>query len=407
MKRKRTESRAPARVAGGARKRALACALLLCLLLTPMHALAAVPKEISDGVESAMEKADISSWNDVYASLPDEVRAMWGGKDLKSLVEDYATGTGEYWGTTLSESFGGLLKSLLPDVLPMLLSLIAIAILSGLLRAMSEAGMKGVSDVAGLVCQCFAIGVAMVSFLSLANLARECIERTSAFIELSFPALLTLLTAAGGIASAGIFQPAMTMLTSGIAVVLQKVVLPVILMGGVMGMLNNLTNRVQLGQFFNLSKSVAKWLIGLISTLYFGVTALQGLTAGTFDGVSIRTAKFALDKMVPIVGGMVSGTVDTVLGCAVLVKNAMGIAAILIAFGIVVTPLMRIGVGMLGFRLAAALTEPVSDARIPKMLAAFADVLTYLFAATVCLSVMFMITVGLIMGAGNAAVGGA
>ena len=272
---------------------------------------------------------------------------------------------------------------------------------------MSEAGLQGVSDVAGFVCQCFAIGVAMTNFLVLANLARDCIERTSTFIQLSFPALLTLLTAAGGIASAGIFQPAMTILTGGVAFALQNLVLPVILMGGVMGMLNNLTGRVQLGQFFNLSKSVAKWMIGLISTLYFGVTALQGLTAGTFDGVSVRTAKFALDKMVPIVGGMVSGTVDTVLGCAVLVKNAAGVAAILIAFGVALVPLLRIGIGMLGFRLAAALTEPVADARIPKMLASFADVLTYLFAAAVSLSIMYMITVGLIMGAGNAAVGGA
>lgn len=265
--------------------------------------------------------------------------------------------------------------------------------------------MSGVNEIAGFVCQCFAIGVAMVSFLSLADLARGAIERTSTFVELAFPALLTLLTAGGGIASAGIFQPAMTMLCSGVSVALQTVVLPVILMGGVFGMLNNITGKVQLGQFFNLSKTVAKWMIGLISTLYFGVTSLQGLTAASFDGVSIRTAKFALDKMVPIVGGMVSGTVDTVLGCAVLVKNAVGVAAILIAFGIVIVPLVRIGIGMLSFRLAAAVCEPIADARIPKMLASLADVLTYLFAAAASLSIMFMITVGLIMGAGNAAVG--
>jgi stage III sporulation protein AE len=84
--------------------------------------------------------------------------------------------------------------------------------------------------------------------------------------------LLTLLTAAGGIASAGIFQPAMAMLSSGVSVALQGVVLPVILTGGVMGVLNNITGRVQLGQFFKLSKTVAKWMIGFLFTLYFGIT---------------------------------------------------------------------------------------------------------------------------------------
>ncbi len=387
------------------KKRIVVLIVACLLLLLPLTAMAQPPQEIVDGVQSALEGADVGGWNDTYSALPEDVRALWGGKDLYTLISGYALGEGDFLGATVSETISNLFAALLPDVMPMLVSLLAIAVLSGFLRAMSEAGMSGVNEIAGFVCQCFAIGVAMVSFLSLADLARDAIERTSTFVELAFPALLTLLTAGGGIASAGIFQPAMTMLCSGVSVALQTVVLPVILMGGVFGMLNNITGKVQLGQFFNLSKTVAKWMIGLISTLYFGVTSLQGLTAASFDGVSIRTAKFALDKMVPIVGGMVSGTVDTVLGCAVLVKNAVGVAAILIAFGIVIVPLIRIGIGMLSFRLAAAVCEPIADARIPKMLASLADVLTYLFAAAASLSIMFMITVGLIMGAGNAAIG--
>ena len=78
---------------------------LLLLLLLPGRALAAdVPKEISDGVHSALEQADVDSWNSVYASLPEEVRALWGGKDLRSLVEDSATGQGGILGP---DAFGG------------------------------------------------------------------------------------------------------------------------------------------------------------------------------------------------------------------------------------------------------------------------------------------------------------
>ncbi|OQA15503.1 MAG: Stage III sporulation protein AE (spore_III_AE) [Firmicutes bacterium ADurb.Bin356] len=84
-----------------------------------------------------------------------------------------------------------------------------------------------------------------------------------------------------------------------------------------------------------------------------------------------------------------------------LVKNAVGLLAIILAFSIACIPLMRIGVGMLAFRFAAAVCEPIADPRLPKMLASLADVLTYLFAATVSLSVMFMITVGLVMSTGN------
>lgn len=383
----------------------IAALLAVCLLLIffPAEARAEVPEEIREGVQDAIDMAELDSWESIFYSLPEEVRAIWGGADINEIVSMYSLGEGKFLGLDLQNGLLGIFKSILPDMLPLLISLLAVAIISGILRAMSDAGMSGLNDVAGFVCQCFAIGIALTGFLSLALLARDCIEQTTAFIELAFPVLLTLLTAAGGIASSGIFQPAMAMLCSGVSVALQNVVMPVILAGCVMGVLNNITGRVQLGQLFNLSKTCAKWLIGLLFTLYFAVTSLQGMTASAFDGVSIRTAKFAIDKLVPIVGGAVSGTMDTVLGCAMLVKNAVGIAAIFLAFSIVCVPLLRIAAGMLSFKLAAALSEPIGDPRIPKMLAALGDVLTYLFAAALSLSVMFIITVGLIMGAGNAA----
>lgn len=379
----------------------LSLVLLMLLLITPNKSYALMPTELREGVQDTIEDTNLQEWNMLFNSLPEDVRTLWGSQNLKTLVSDYALGEGDFWGSALEKGIREMFKNALPQLIPLILQLLAVAIFSGFLRAMGDAGMSGLNDIAGFVCQCFAICIALSSFLSLIMLSRETIEQTSAFIELSFPLLLTLLTAAGGITSAGIFQPAMSMLCSGVTIALQNVVLPVTLTGGVMGVLNNITGRVQLGQFFNLSKSVAKWFIGLLFTLYSGVTTLQGMSAATFDGISIRTAKFALDKLVPIVGGMVSGTVDTMLGCAVLVKNAVGLLAIILAFSIACIPLMRIGVGMLAFRFAAAVCEPIADPRLPKMLASLADVLTYLFAATVSLSVMFMITVGLVMSTGN------
>ncbi|HPY36316.1 MAG TPA: stage III sporulation protein AE [Clostridia bacterium] len=379
----------------------LSLVLLMVLLTTPNKSYALMPTELREGVQHTIEDTNLQEWNVLFNSLPEDVRTLWGSQNLKTLVSDYALGEGDFWGSALEKGIREMFKNSLPQLIPLILQLLAVAILSGFLRAMGDAGMSGLNDIAGFVCQCFAICIALSSFLSLIMLSRETIAQTSAFIELSFPLLLTLLTAAGGITSAGIFQPAMSMLCSGVTIALQNVVLPVTLTGGVMGVLNNITGRVQLGQFFSLSKSVAKWLIGLLFTLYSGVTTLQGMSAATFDGISIRTAKFALDKLVPIVGGMVSGTVDTMLGCAVLVKNAVGLLAIILAFSIACIPLMRIGVGMLTFRFAAAVCEPIADPRLPKMLASLADVLTYLFAATVSLSVMFMITVGLVMSTGN------
>ncbi len=379
-------------------------ALLLVLAFFPLQrALAQPQQEIVEGIGNAIEGAELNAWEGLLNNLPDQVRQLWDDESIVSVIEEYALGEGGYLGDSLITNLFSIFQESLPGMLGMLLKVLAVSLLSGFVKALSDAGITGLSDIAGFVCHCFAIIIALQVFFSLAALSKETMQATAHVIEVAFPALLTLLTAAGGIASSGIFQPAMTLLCSGISTILQNVVLPIILAGAAMAVLNHMTGRVQLGQLFSLSKSTAKWIIGLLFTFYFAITSVQGMTAAAFDGVSVRTAKYAIDKLVPIVGGMVSGTVDTMLGCAVLVKNAAGIAAILIAFGVVCMPFIQIGAGIFSFRIAAALSEPVADPRIPKMLGALADVLTYLLAATIALSIMFIITVGLMMRVGGMA----
>ena len=58
--------------------------------------------------------------------------------------------------------------------------------------------------------------------------------------------------------------------------------------------------------------------------------AIQGLTGSTYDGVTLRTAKFAMDKFVPVVGGMFSGTMDTLIGCSLVVKNGVGVMGLIL-----------------------------------------------------------------------------
>lgn len=54
----------------------------------------------------------------------------------------------------------------------------------------------------------------------------------------------------------------------------------------------------------------------------------MGIGARSSDSVAVKTAKYAIDKGVPIVGGAVSGTVDTRAEGASLIKNSAGLAAL-------------------------------------------------------------------------------
>lgn len=141
--------------------------------------------------------------------------------------------------------------------------------------------------------------------------------------------------------------------------------------------------------------------MGLIFTLYIGITAITGLSISSTNGLSLRTAKFAVEKFVPIIGGAASGTIDTVLFCAQLVKNAAGVTAIIVSIGYAAVPLIELLGTMIVLRASAALCEPIADSRIVSMLKEVAESSKYLFAAMFGIILMFIITVGIIVGTGN------
>jgi stage III sporulation protein AE len=117
--------------------------------------------------------------------------------------------------------------------------------------------------------------------------------------------------------------------------------------------------------------------------------------------VSIKAAKYTIDKLVPIIGGMFSNTVDVLISCTLLIKNAIGIAGIIIIAGMVITPIFGILAHYFIFKLAGAVLEPVAGKTIGKFANDSADVLLLLFVAVLAAAAMFFITIAVIIGAGN------
>ena len=96
---------------------------------------------------------------------------------------------------------------------------------------------------------------------------------------------------------------------------------------GAVTAVNHLSDRAHLTRMAQLLRGAVCWLLGVSFTVFLGAMSLQGVTSASIDGVAIRAAKYAVDNFVPVVGGMFSDTMDTLVGCTLIVKNALGVAA--------------------------------------------------------------------------------
>ena len=125
--------------------------------------------------------------------------------------------------------------------------------------------------------------------------------------------------------------------------------------------------------------------------------AIYGFASPALDAVGARTLKFAVGSLVPVVGGFLSDTLDTVAASGAVVKNAVGASGIIMICIICVTPIIKLAVMQIMFKLISAITEPITDKRISAMLWDMSEAIVAIFGMVVLTAVMFVINICIIL----------
>ncbi len=390
-------------------KRMCIMAVLICLLFMPQKALAdddvekAVEDEIANQIENALNAADLHEIEAFYNKYAQTLAPITGGADLRSFMTMLIEGGSKLDFRTvismvLDSVFAGV-KSSIPVIVQIIVVALVFSVIAHFKPSFGESGVSKAAQTAQyVIIGTMTIGVLVSAFAT----GTQTVAGMTAFTENFFPLMFTLLTAIGGITSTAILSPATVLLTTGVSVFFKSFILPLIIVLTAFTIINHFSSSVKLNGFCALIKSIVKWGIGVSFTIFLGIITIQGLLGATFDGLSIKAAKYTIDKFVPIIGGMFSDSVDVLLSCSLLIKNAVGAAGIVIIAGIVITPVFAILAHYFLFKLAGAVLEPIAGSEMGKFAQESGEVLLLLFAAVMAAAIMFFITTAVIIGAGNA-----
>ncbi len=232
-------------------------------------------------------------------------------------------------------------------------------------------------------------------------LCSETITRMAEWMQALFPLMMTLLAAVGGTASSAFYHPAVMAAAGSMTALVQQVTLPLAVGVAALTMAGGVSEGLRVARLCKLLRQAACWTLGLGFTVFIGVMSVQGVNAAALDGISIRTAKFAMDRFIPIVGGMFADTVDTLVGCSLVVHNALGVLGLILLLSALLLPLVRVVMTMFLYRTAAALLEPVSDGPLCRTIGSYADVFQLLFVIQLSVGAMFLLLVAQLITVAN------
>lgn len=278
--------------------------------------------------------------------------------------------------------------------------LLSAAAMSGTVSVLTASfGEKGSGETAFFACFTLMSAAALRCFNSALSCGTAAVETMSMFTDKLSPLLMLVLAACGKVTSANTFQPVFSASVYVISLILKHCLVPLITFGAVLSVAGNINGRVQISSFTRVVRSLSKWLMAAVITIFTGISAVYGFSAPVLDAVGAKALKFAVGSMVPVVGTFLSDTLETVVSGTRIMKNAVGISGIITLFGMCSVPIIKITVIQLILKLAAAVSEPLTDVRISKMLWGISEAVTSVFAVVVMTAVLFMLNIGIIIAA--------
>jgi len=241
----------------------------------------------------------------------------------------------------------------------------------------------------------------MSNFLEIIDLVKETSQNLVGFINVLMPLLITLMIYTGSIVTSNLIQPIILFLINFIGNMIENILIPLVLVITVLIIVSKISNRVQIDKIAKFFKTSIVWFLGIVLTLFVGVVSLEGTLGSSIDGITAKTAKATVSSMIPVVGKILGDTVDTVLGCGVILKNAIGIVGVIIIIGICILPIIKIGVLSAIYSLATVAIQPIGDEKIVKLLEEMSGIFKILFGILCAISVMLIIGVALVIKISN------
>ena len=205
----------------------------------------------------------------------------------------------------------------------------------------------------------------------------------------------------GSIATTSLLEPIILFAINFIANLIKNILIPIVLIIVVFSIISKISDRVQLEKISKFLKSGVVWFLGIVLTIFVGVVSLEGTLSSSVDGVTAKTAKAAVSSVIPVVGKVLGDVVDSVLGCGVILKNAVGVVGVIVIIGICILPVLKIATLSIMYSLASAVVQPVADDKIVKLLDEMSGVFKLLLAILCSLSVILIIGVTLVIKISN------
>ena len=311
--------------------------------------------------------------------------------DINEILNDAIKG--EVDNSTLLKKILNILGKEVTTNIKSLVSILAIILIHSILKSISESlENNNISKLIYYVQYILIVTVIMSNFTDIIKLVQDTTGNLIGFMNALVPLLITLMMYTGSITTSSVVEPIILFMINFIGNIIQNLIIQFVLVLTSLVIISKISDKVHIDKLSKFFKSGIVWFLGIVLTVFVGIVSLEGTLSSSVDGITAKTTKAVVSSAIPVVGKILGDAVDTVLGCGIVLKNAVGLVGVVIVIGICIMPILKLFVLSVSYKLLSTVVQPIADEKIIDLLEQIGDIFK-IFLGILC-AISFMLIIG-------------
>lgn len=277
-----------------------------------------------------------------------------------------------------------------------LTGLISIAIIAAVFTNFAHAFQNSqIAETGFYITYLLLFSIITVSFIAAARLASTTLSAILEFMRALVPSYFIAVAFSTSAATSIAYYEGTLLLITFVDAILIHIIIPMINIFLIISMANNLSKDDLLSKLAELISTVIKWILKSLLAIVVGLNAIQGLILPVADSIK-RSIFIKAAGSIPGVGNVLGSVTESVIGAGVLLKNAIGVAGVVVIIVICAVPIIKLVVTALIYRISCAVVQPISDKRILNCVSASAEAAGLLLHTIFVGAVLFLLTITIV-----------
>lgn len=219
------------------------------------------------------------------------------------------------------------------------------------------------------------------------------------FIFAFVPAFCIIVATSGNTVTAFSTNTLLLSLAQALNFISENIFLPLSNCFLAIGICSGIRSELNLQQLiFNLKKYLTT-AISVCATAFVSILSIKTAVSARADAIGLRSMRFAINSVVPVIGGAISEGLLSIQAYSSLIKSSVGIVGIIAVLTVFVPPVLNVSFWRLFLSLCRTVSDIFNDRSVSSVLKAFEDSLLIMNVILILSMVTTIISIGILIAA--------